>query len=211
MFGKHTPRCDPNGNGSSVDPAPPYGVAHKTVNLLNSSSADMAINGSSTPVEFKAGPAGGLIWYPVGLQIAIQDLGNNTMATFGALAGGLTNGLKVFQHLNSTDYELFLLKNNSQIASVFTHSGFFRGSGSQFIMSQSYFSGMRPFGLNTMTSRSNTARSCCSKMVMGYHTNLAICHLNTIISRLIAIMRAVPTNVPALLPGPPIISINQVQ
>lgn len=119
---------------------PPDKVAHLVKKLTNGSSSDMAVNGSTTNVTFDAGPGAGIIWYIFEIGFSIDDSGNNTLGSFGAIATGLTNGLTINQVINSTTYEFTVIKNNLDIVETFTDH-YIRGVANSFLNSTNFFSG----------------------------------------------------------------------
>lgn len=70
----------------------------KQAYLTNGSSKEMAVNGSTTPVNFTASPTSGEIWFIESLSIFLFDNGSTDPEDFGALggifgSGPLANGL----------------------------------------------------------------------------------------------------------------------
>jgi hypothetical protein len=82
-------------------------------------SHDMAVDGSVTPVPFQIGPIGTAIEVDITRILGvIYDVGTLSDLTFGAIAGGLTNGL-VFRHFKdaTSDYDNYWnVKTNGDIA-----------------------------------------------------------------------------------------------
>lgn len=107
--------------GAAGQPVIPYtDVVYKSVPLLNeSSSASMNVNGSSVNVNFDFSPASGEIWFIEAIQLFIQDNGTTLATSFGAISGGLTNGVQILVKTKSTEYEISNLKNNIDINMVF--------------------------------------------------------------------------------------------
>lgn len=119
--------------------APPSKIVHSQTNVLNSGSSSLAVDGSTTPVVFTAGPPSGETWYITELGIVIEDSGNNTVDRYGALTA-LTNGTLIEQVVDSTAYTFSNLFNNIDIVESFTdHS--FRGVANAFLNSPNFFTG----------------------------------------------------------------------
>lgn len=99
----------------------PYNVSvPKNAFLLNGSSSEMAVNGSSTPVEFSFTPASGETWVLSSLSILIMDSGLTLYSYFGAINSGLTNGLQLILGINGNTYEIANVKNNAELVLTFS-------------------------------------------------------------------------------------------
>lgn len=96
-------------------------------NLENSGSAELAVNGLSTPVIFSFGPTSGLFYYITSLSLFFNDPGSDS-DEFGALSA-LTNGLKIAIDINSTEYEIVNFKQNKYITMFFLDNGSTRDDG----------------------------------------------------------------------------------
>ncbi len=91
-----------------------------SLNFLDGgSSPDMNIDGSVTPVVFTAGPGVGEVIYLSGISIWLEDKGSWLKDSFGAIAGGLTNGVLIEIGRNAVFQDIGALTNNFDIASIF--------------------------------------------------------------------------------------------
>ncbi len=90
--------------------------------LLNGSSSDMFVNGSSTPVYFEYAPASGQTSYLECLIFQLQDSGTTTFDKFGAITA-LTNGITILIKSKGTEYTFANFKNNETIMMVFNTHG----------------------------------------------------------------------------------------
>lgn len=115
---------DGSGEGATFDPRPPFQVVHLDKNLLNGSSSSMAVNGSSTTVDFENGPPAGQIWFITHICIFITDAGTLDVGDFGGIAGSLTNGVQIIQEISSTEYELANMVNNHELSRSFSEHPF---------------------------------------------------------------------------------------
>lgn len=111
---------DDSGDGIAIDPRPLYSLVHVDGRLTNASSTDMTVNGSSTAVDFVAGPPAGQIWYVSQISILIDDVGSSDGTDFGSITGGLTNGVQVIQDVSSTEYVLTNMQDNHDLALCFS-------------------------------------------------------------------------------------------
>lgn len=116
-------------------------VQHSFATLLNGASSNMAVNGSTTPVVFSAGPASGKTWYINSIGFEFSDTGATKSADYGGINLGLTNGFLIEQVINTTNYAVANLKSNREIVIVF-HSGAFAGGNSGFITDANFYSGL---------------------------------------------------------------------
>lgn len=113
--------------------------------LENGGSDDMTVDGSTTSVDFVVGPPSGQIWVVTNLGITIRDNGANDDSKFGAILGGLTNGLLVSQDIDGTEYDVMAYKNNLDLANGFTTASHFVGVGTGFINDANLFTGNMNF------------------------------------------------------------------
>jgi hypothetical protein len=132
---------DIEGDKVKIEAAPGDKVIYSQIHLLNGGSDDMAVNGATTNVVFSAGPSSGQIWYVEKILLHIEDSGNNLPGNFGAISGGLTNGVLVQQRISSTDYDYTNLQDNSDIVEAFSDN-YLRGQSTAFLNSSTYFSGI---------------------------------------------------------------------
>lgn len=116
---------------ASVNLTPAEIIRYRILNLLNGSSKNMNVNGSSTPVDFSFAPASGETWYVEGLYLLIADVGTPDLYEFGALGSALTNGLQLIIKKSETENEAGNLKDNSDIGVMFMdrNSGILIGLG----------------------------------------------------------------------------------
>lgn len=106
--------------GASGQPVIPYtDIIYKTVEILNGSSNNMNVNGSSVNVNFDFAPVTGEVWYLESIQMFLQDNGTTLATSFGSISGGLTNGVRLIIKTKSVEQELAVLKNNIDISMVF--------------------------------------------------------------------------------------------
>lgn len=116
-------------------------LVHGEADLKNGSSADMTVNGAVTSVDFTAGPPAGQVWYVYDIGLTIRDSGANDPDRFGAISGGLTNGVLLTQKIDSTEYDYKAFKTNLEVVNCFTMSSHFVGVGSGFVNDPNLFTG----------------------------------------------------------------------
>lgn len=98
----------------------------------NAGSTDMAIDGSTTPAVFTAGPTTtDDIWYVSRIGFTMNDIGTAKLDSFGAISDGLTNGLLVQIDINGTTYTTSNVKTNAELIVGFETT--FRGQSNSFI------------------------------------------------------------------------------
>lgn len=97
------------------------GVIYKSAPLLNSSSKDMTVNGSSTSADYSHTISDGNTWRLDSISVVLADTGAFDCTKFGALTA-LTNGVRILTKSNGTDYELANLKTNTDVHLVFSDS-----------------------------------------------------------------------------------------
>lgn len=103
-----------------------------TTKVLNASSPDMNVDGSSTPVTFSAGPTTtSEQWFVTRISVILDDSGNLGRGDFGAIASGLTNGVLARFTVNSTNYDIALFKKNQDL--IIGADVIERGANNQFI------------------------------------------------------------------------------
>lgn len=128
------------------DDLPKSRLYHFTVDLIDGGTTEMAVNGSVTPVEYKATVPAGQIWYLSKLNIIISDNGTSDPTDFGSLSS-LTNGLLVENKLNGTRYQKTNMKTNINIVKAFGDAQF-AGKGSGFLNDANLYEGLwfhKPF------------------------------------------------------------------
>ena len=122
---------------------------------VSSSSADMDVNGSGTNVVFEGGPSvTDEIWYLTRISVALDDTGNSARDDFGAITGGLTNGLLLQMDLDSTTYNINNITNNSELIQSFENS--FRGQSTAFINDANYLSAIAIFSIPIILKQSTS-------------------------------------------------------
>ena len=126
---------------SIVSNIPTIKAHHSVVQLANGAATDMNVNGSVTPVVFSSGPGAGITWYVDSITFQFSDTGASKLNDWGAINGGLTNGLLCESLINSTARTLFNLKQNRGVVSVFSDGGF-AGGNSGFITDANFYSGL---------------------------------------------------------------------
>lgn len=100
--------------------------------LLNGSSPDMSVNGSGTAQVFTYTPPTGEVRYLEEIDLFLFDSGTNDVTDFGAIGGGITNGLLIegqtqgnaFTLSNSTDNVDLITNFSTNITIPPTNSGF---------------------------------------------------------------------------------------
>lgn len=123
----------------------PSSPVNKAVCLENAGNFNLGVDGSVTPVNFEAGPSAGNTWYIYRMGLTLIDPGQNDHNRFGAILGGITNGLQIIQRVNAADHEFTNLKQNIDIANIFTAGGHLSGINVGFINDANFFSGNAEF------------------------------------------------------------------
>jgi len=82
-------------------------------------SQSLAIDGSVTPVLFEAGPPDGETWFIDKLAFFIGDTGTINSTDFGAIVGGLTNGLLLDAIIKGATTNLGNFKINTDISEFY--------------------------------------------------------------------------------------------
>ena len=90
--------------------------------LLNAGSNVMRVDGSVTPVVFSSGPGASENWYVTQIIMILQDGGNLDATDYGAIAGGLTNGVLFEQTRNGTPHQMANIKLNLELAMLFSEA-----------------------------------------------------------------------------------------
>lgn len=109
--------------------------------LLNGASEAMNVDGSVTPAHFDFTPSGSIQYYLESLTVFLEDAGSTDIGDFGVIPGGLTNGLRILVTKSATDYELANIKNNRQLASVFSSHPMLQSNGAGFFNATDNFAG----------------------------------------------------------------------
>lgn len=129
---------------NSINPIPATALEYQDAPLVNGAARSMVVNASGTPQTFKYQPDPGEIWYVERLKMLINDSGANNIDDFGAITGGLTNGVQVLTSIGGTEYEETNLKDNADIVLVFDGIG--QPTSSGFLDSADAFYGTLVFG-----------------------------------------------------------------
>lgn len=127
-----------------VDPRPPFNVIYIDDLFANGSSTSMVVNGSSTSQDFEIGPPAGQIWYVDAISIIITDSGSTDVVDFGAISGGLSNGVQLIQEINSTEYVIGNYTNNAALSGAFIQQQVL-SSDSGWFDSSDFFHGSKEF------------------------------------------------------------------
>lgn len=126
--------------GVPVDPVPPRKMYWHMRRIENGGSSDMAVDGSSTPVEFKIAPGAGEEFFLDHIGLIIRDNGNLNPDNFGALTA-LTNGVLVEFKIDGTDQTVFTIKENWEVALHFSTGGNMVGESNGFLNDKNIFAG----------------------------------------------------------------------
>lgn len=92
---------------------------YESKKLLDGSTKEMSVNGSSTSVVYSYSPSGGDVIYIDKLTIILQDPGSMDVGDFGSIAS-LTNGVLIEYQSNGTTAEFANLQDNGDIATTFS-------------------------------------------------------------------------------------------
>lgn len=82
-------------------------------------SSDLLVNGSVTPVVFTVAPPVGEIWFIQTVTWLFDDSGTTNLTDFGAINGGLTNGVLLEERIDSVNHVGANLINNIDIIMIF--------------------------------------------------------------------------------------------
>lgn len=139
---------------ANISALPATPVEYKVVNLLNGSSPDMDVNGSSTPVEFTFHPGTDETWYVERITFIIDDSGSSDPNDYGAITGSLSNGCLLEIKSNGATIEQANLKNNIGIALSFAEETFVNTTG--FMANTDIYRGsikyLHPYAIKDSTS-----------------------------------------------------------
>ena len=136
---------------ATTSPIPAYNVIYIPAYLTNSASPSLLVNGVTVPVAFSWSPADSDIWYLTNIMAVMIDNGALDPSKFGAITGGLTNGILVEIKSNGTVYTICTLKNNTDLALLFggggggSSDGGLISSGDGFWDSKDVFLGIQTF------------------------------------------------------------------
>ena len=163
---------------SQINPVPlnPYVYLNKLI--LNGSSADMCVDGSSTPVNFDYSPGTDETWYLERISFLIDDLGNMDASKFGFLSE-LTNGLVIKIKTNGTEYTVATLKNNMDVVMMFPIGDGHHSSGGNFLGSVNAYSGVMTFNepMTLKDSTSDYIRFTVNDDLEGLEQHRALAHV----------------------------------
>ena len=112
--------------------------------LENGGSNDMTVDGSTTPVDFDYAPTGSKIVRIEYISLLVQDNGNSSLDSFGAIAGGLTTGIEVSYQSDGVLYPLMTCQDNAELLLHFI-DGAGAGSGGGFASQSDFFYGAARF------------------------------------------------------------------
>lgn len=115
-----------------------------SVNFLNSSSPNMAVNGSGTPVTFSIAPTSSEIWYVQSVCLTLLDSGAMDYNKFGAITA-LTNGLIFEIKVDGSTTAVCNAQDNMQLMGNFHDSPFTVNSTAGFLSSSDVFMGQMIF------------------------------------------------------------------
>ena len=129
----------PPANGTPIDPIPNRNVAHKKIGLLNGSSKDMIVDGSTTTVNFDFTPGAGETWYVQDIIFMMVIDTNNAGPNDFEEGAALTNGIEVEVKSKGNVYTIANMKDNAEViatfhdnfslsSDVFVHQSAFHGS-----------------------------------------------------------------------------------
>lgn len=128
---------------TNIHPVPARSVIYSERKLMNGSSAEMAVNGSSTAQNFSFTPAGGEVWYFEAISLLIIDTGVTDFDEFGSLGSQLTNGLQLLVRSGGTEYEVGNFRNNAELSLCFAEHGYTPDSTSAWLDENDMFMGMK--------------------------------------------------------------------
>lgn len=97
------------------------------INLLNSGSKDMNVNGSIIPKTYSYSPGAGNSSQVKGLTCIVKDEGTTTFDKFGALTA-LSNGVLIQATVSGVTTTITTLKDNGDLATRFNQNQFGNGA-----------------------------------------------------------------------------------
>ena len=103
----------------TLSPMPSKKVIYKIVNLLNGSSKNMTVNGSTTPIDFDFAPAANEVFYLDSIAMFLADNGVANYDRFGIISGGLSNGIDILIKNNGSEQLVANIKDNADIIKFF--------------------------------------------------------------------------------------------
>lgn len=114
--------------------------------LVNGSSKDMTVDGSSSPVTFKYTVPTDECWYIQFASIFILDSGAMGHNVFGSLGSGLTNGIDFNIKRNGVTGLVRNMKDNVDIFKMFFRDTQLGNSNTGFLNDNDFFFGSRDCG-----------------------------------------------------------------
>jgi len=114
---------------ANISALPATPVEYKIVKLLNGSSPDMDVNGSSTPVEFDYTPDTDEVWYVERITFVLEDTGSPEPDDFGTISGPLSNGCLLEVQSNGNTIELANVTSNLEIVQSFANESYGDSNG----------------------------------------------------------------------------------
>jgi hypothetical protein len=126
----------------NVGSAPPDDIQYFKRYLLNGSSSDMTVDGSTTPVTFKLAVTATETWFVDQIIFTILDAGNNDPEKFGAVSV-LTNGLDFNFKIDGITHLYRNVKDNGDVASTFRDQ--FMGSAAGYMHNGNFYVGFEEF------------------------------------------------------------------
>lgn len=117
---------------AATSPAPASNVVYAVQKLTNGGSEHMAVNGAVTPVNFDYTPASSETWFITAINVFLFDNGTTVPTSFGAIAGGLLNGVEIRVRSKGTEYLMGTIQNNIQMSLFFRDAYFVPGTSGLF-------------------------------------------------------------------------------
>lgn len=105
-------------------PFSPYGSTPQIINLSNSGSKNMCVNGSSNAQTFSYTNTNSSPVTLNGISILLSHNGTTPFGVFGALSSSLTNGIIIQTNINGTANTLTSIKDNSDLCTRFQQNQF---------------------------------------------------------------------------------------
>lgn len=113
--------------------------------LEYSSSKEMNVDGSGTPVIFSHDIPEGEKWFLECVTFFIIDPGTMAYNVFGGLGAALTNGIDIRITKCGTNYDIRSIKDNSDILMTFNHNINTGSTATAFLNEEDYFCGSLDF------------------------------------------------------------------
>jgi len=104
---------------ASINPVPAQDVIYNVDNVLNGTNKSMDINGTNTPQNFYYTPTSGSTMFVESIMIMLEDGGTMDSGDFGAINGGLNNGVQILIKSKGVEYEICNLTDNMDIVTTF--------------------------------------------------------------------------------------------